>query len=76
MVVIKDIFRKYPNQYESIISTLCENLESLDEPEWKASIIWILGEYAERIDNSDELLENFLDTFSDEPWSVQCVLLT
>ncbi len=33
IVVIKDIFRKYPNKYESIISTLCENLDSLDEPE-------------------------------------------
>jgi len=26
IVVIKDIFRKYPNRYENIISTLCENL--------------------------------------------------
>ncbi|VDP33403.1 unnamed protein product [Soboliphyme baturini] len=33
VVVIKDIFRKYPNKYESIISTLCENLDTLDEPE-------------------------------------------
>ena len=33
IVVIKDIFRKYPNRYESIIATLCENLEDLDEPE-------------------------------------------
>jgi hypothetical protein len=32
-VVIKDIFRKYPNKYESIIATLCENLDTLDEPE-------------------------------------------
>jgi len=31
----QDIFRRYPNQYESIIATLCENLESLDEPEAK-----------------------------------------
>ena len=30
---LQDIFRKYPNQYESIIATLCENLDSLDEPE-------------------------------------------
>eukprot|EP00983_Pelagomonas_calceolata_P068286 1149857-Pelagomonas_calceolata.AAC.1 len=35
IIVIKDIFRRYPNQYESIIATLCENLESLDEPEAK-----------------------------------------
>ncbi len=48
------ICRRYPNRYESIISTLCENLESLDEPEAKASMIWIIGEYAERIDNAGE----------------------
>ena len=30
-VVIKNIFRKYPNRYESIISILCENLDSLDD---------------------------------------------
>lgn len=64
--VLQDIFRRYPNQYESIIAQLCENLESLDEPEAKASMIWIIGEYAERIDNADELLETFLETFPEE----------
>lgn len=63
---LQDIFRRYPNQYESIIAQLCENLESLDEPEAKASMIWIIGEYAERIDNADELLETFLETFPEE----------
>lgn len=76
IVVIKDIFRKYPNTYESIIAILCENLESLDEPEAKASMIWIIGEYAERIDNADELLDSFLETFQDETAQVQLQLLT
>ena len=76
IVVIKDIFRKYPNKYESIIATLCENLDTLDEPEAKASMIWIIGEYAERIDNADELLESFLDSFQDENAQVQLQLLT
>lgn len=76
VVVIKDIFRRYPNQYESIISLLCDNLEALDEPEAKASMIWIIGEYAEAIDRADELLEPFLDTFNDEPPQVQLQLLT
>ncbi len=66
VVVIKDIFRKYPNRYESIISTLFENLDTLDEPEAKGSIIWIIGEYAERIDNADEQLDHFLETFEEE----------
>ena len=76
IVVIKDIFRKYPNRYENIISTLCENLDSLDEPEARASMIWIIGEYAERIDNADELLQSFLDGFQDENTLVQLQLLT
>ncbi len=127
IVVIRDIFRKYPNKYESIIGALCENLASLDEPEAKAAMIWIVGpcvwaavvwvrivrawvwvgvggytnvgiqalvekaiswrslllvrpvvayllstptfatgEYAERIDNADELLGSFLESFVDE----------
>ena len=76
IVVIKDIFRKYPNQYEGIIATLCENLDSLDEPEAKAAMIWIVGEYAERIDNAGELLDSFLETFGDECLQVQLQLLT
>uniref|UniRef100_A0A915LDD4 AP complex subunit beta n=1 Tax=Romanomermis culicivorax TaxID=13658 RepID=A0A915LDD4_ROMCU len=76
VVVIKDIFRKYPNKYESIISTLCENLDTLDEPEARASMIWIIGEYAERIDNADELLQSFLEGFHDENAQVQLQLLT
>ena len=76
IVVIKDIFRKYPNKYESIISTLCENLDTLDEPEARGSMIWIIGEYAERIDNADELLESFLEGFHDENPQVQLQLLT
>ncbi|CUS08085.1 unnamed protein product [Tuber aestivum] len=75
-VVIRNIFRKYPNQYESIISTLCENLDSLDEPEAKAAMIWVIGQYADRIENSDVLLEDFLFSFQDEPVEVQLALLT
>ncbi|KAI3646353.1 hypothetical protein MP228_009281 [Amoeboaphelidium protococcarum] len=76
IVVIKDVFRKYPDQYESIIAVLCENLDSLDEPEAKSSMIWIIGHYADRIDNSDELLDSFLDSFLEEPAEVQLSMLT
>lgn len=39
-------------------------------------MIWIIGEYAERIDNADELLESFLESFPEEPPQVQLQLLT
>lgn len=75
-VVIRNIFRKYPNRYESVISTLCEHLDSLDEPEAKAAMIWIIGQYADRIENSDVLLDDFLCTFAEETVEVQLALLT
>jgi AP-1 complex subunit beta-1 len=59
-----------------VIATLCEHLDTLDEPEAKASMIWIIGEYAERIDNADELLEYFLETFPEESGAVQMQLVT
>jgi vesicle coat complex subunit len=76
IVVIKDIFRRYPSKYESVIATLCENLDVLDEPEAKAAMIWIVGQYADRIENSDELLEDFMFTFKEESAEVQLALLT
>jgi AP-2 complex subunit beta-1 len=75
-VVIKNIFRKYPNQYESIISTVIGQIDELDEPEAKAAIIWIIGQYADRIDNADSLLQDYLATFHEEPTEVQLALLT
>ncbi len=37
-------------------------------------MVWIIGEYAERIDNADELLEAFLETFPEETAMVGCAL--
>ncbi|OZJ04597.1 AP-2 complex subunit beta [Bifiguratus adelaidae] len=76
VVVIKDIFRKYPHQYEGIIPTLCENIEAIDEPEARGSLIWMIGEYAERIGNADELLEHFFDNFREENVQVQLQIIT
>ena len=51
IVVIKDIFRKYPG-YEGIIPTLCQCIDELDEPNARGALIWIVGEYAEKISNA------------------------
>lgn len=66
VIVIKDVFRRYPGKYEGIIPVLCENLDVLDEPEAKSAMIWILGQFADRIDNADELMDDLTYTFMDE----------
>ncbi|EJD43921.1 clathrin binding protein [Auricularia subglabra TFB-10046 SS5] len=76
IVVMKDIFRKYPSRYEGIIPTLFASLDDLDEPEAKASLIWIIGEYAAKVDNAAELLAIFVKSFSEEGIPVQLQTLT
>lgn len=70
VIVIKDVFRRYPGKYEGIIPTLCEHLDSLDEPESKAAMIWIVGQFANRIDNADELMDDLTYTFLEDPTEV------
>jgi AP-1 complex subunit beta-1 len=65
IVVIKDIFRRYPG-YEGIIPTLCQCIDDLDEPNARGSLIWIVGEYAEKISNAGDILSGFVDGFKEE----------
>jgi AP-2 complex subunit beta-1 len=39
-------------------------------------MVWIIGEYGERIENSLELMLGFADNFQDEPKQVQMAILT
>jgi hypothetical protein len=39
-------------------------------------MVWVIGQYASRIENSDALLEDFLFSFAEEPVEVQLALLT
>lgn len=65
VVVVKDILRKYPG-YEGVIPNLCKHIDELDEPNARAALIWIVGEYAEKINNADDILESFVDVFNEE----------
>ncbi|KAI9886577.1 MAG: hypothetical protein M1823_001619 [Watsoniomyces obsoletus] len=73
IVVIKDIFRRYPG-YEGIIPTLCKCIDELDEPHARGSLIWIVGEYAEKISNAHEILAGFVEGFMEEFTQVRIVI--
>ena len=46
-----------------ILKDLCDNLRSLEDPEAKASMIWIIGEYVDTIENADDLLASFTEKY-------------
>lgn len=74
--VIKDILRRYPNRYESIIKDFCDNLKALNFADERAAMIWIVGEYADKISNSVMLIESFAENFKEEAVVVQHAILT
>ena len=76
VIIAKNIFRRFPTKYERLISFLVEKLEHYTEPDSKAAIFWIIGEYADKIENSETLIEQFCETFLEEPDSVKLSLLT
>ena len=76
VIVIKDIFRRYPGKYEGVIPTLCEHMDALDEPEAKAAMVWILGQFANRIDNAEELMDDLTYTFMDETVEVRTTAMS
>jgi vesicle coat complex subunit len=74
--VIKDIFRKYPNKYEAIITKITEQLESIDEPDAKAAYIWIVGHYSNRISEPCSVLKIFVKDILMDTSVVQLALLS
>lgn len=62
--VMQNIYRKYPTKVDADNSLyeLMENLETAEEPEPKSAAIWILGEYAEKIKNSVQIINKKIET--------------
>ena len=64
IIALRDIFRRYPNTFEGAMAIVNENLKVLDDSEAKAALIWIIGEYADRIDGVEVQLTRFLDKYN------------
>lgn len=63
---MQKIYRKYPNKinYEKGLETTVEVLEFAHEEDAKSSAIWILGEFAEHIPTSIELITERIKEFT------------
>lgn len=76
VIAASKILRKYPKKHESLIKDVCAQVERIDEPESKAALIWILGEFAEKIEKPHEILQRFIDSFADETTFVCLQVIT
>jgi AP-1 complex subunit beta-1 len=90
IVVMKDIFRKYPERYEGILATLAEcSSEGIEEPHAVAALMWIVGEYCDKVPDVERLLTEMVgeddeddedcesqNAFMESPVEVQLQILT
>lgn len=76
IIVLKDVLRRYPLQYEHVVNGLIQNVDFLDEPEAMAAIVWIIGEFTHKIENPVAIMERFVTGFKEEPAEVQQQILT
>ena len=75
-VVVQTILRQYPNRFEGVIATLCQALDVIDDGDSKAAVAWVVGQYADRVENAADILSLFFDGFLEEALHVQLTVLT
>jgi len=74
--VLRDIFRRYPQRYQKLVPSLVIEGELLEDPEARASLVWIVGEFLHQLEDPTEVLQSFVDTFTDDDPLVQKQVLT
>jgi len=77
-IVLQIIYRKYPERFthDESFKTLVENLPHISDPEPRGSLVWVIGEFAERIPGSVEIIKGLGEYFVNESASVQLQVLT
>ncbi|CAI0408527.1 unnamed protein product [Linum tenue] len=78
LVLVKDLLRKYPQWSHDCIAVVGNiSSKNVQEPKAKAALIWMLGEYAQDMDDAPYILESLVENWEeDAPEVVRLHLLT
>ncbi|KAI8547317.1 hypothetical protein RHMOL_Rhmol07G0185800 [Rhododendron molle] len=67
LVLVKDLLRKYPQWSHDCIAVVGNiSSKNVQEPKAKAALIWMLGEYAQEMQDAPYVLESLIDNWDDE----------
>ncbi|KAJ2726556.1 beta-adaptin [Coemansia sp. Benny D115] len=77
MVAMQEVLRRYPHRFDSLAETLSEYIDEVTEPDARAALIWIVGEYSESIPRVSNILTACVESFlEEEDESVQLALVS
>jgi AP-3 complex subunit beta len=67
VVVIKKLLQTQPSAHREIIIEMAKLVDSVAVPQARASILWLLGEYSERVPKiAPDVLRKMAKTFTTE----------
>lgn len=75
-IVLKNILRKYPGQFDYVIPEIAHHYEIMDDPDAKVAICWIIGQYSEKLSVAHKALDYFVHFFNEVPLEVQYAIIT
>ncbi|KAI5963837.1 hypothetical protein KGF57_001212 [Candida theae] len=75
-IVVKNIVRRYPRRYDYAVDELVKYCQIFEEPDAKASMIWMVGQFCKTIPNPKKHLFLLMTSFTDDPIEVQLAVLT
>jgi AP-4 complex subunit beta-1 len=76
MTSTADILRKYPEMHAEVTPVVSANLRSIEDPDARVAMIWVLGEFGEHVDEAPYLLEPLAASLKDEIPRVRMQLLS
>lgn len=72
VVVIRFLLQSYPEEHKKVVVRLAKKLDAIQDEHARASILWTVGEYCEKIPMlATECLRKLLRNFADEPDTVK-----
>lgn len=66
LVVMKDLLRKYPEKRHDVLDVLPRIISTVQQPQAKAAIVWLIGEFGQDMRRAPYVLEKLIDEFSEE----------
>eukprot|EP01090_Pellita_catalonica_P000114 TRINITY_DN10083_c0_g1_i2.p1 TRINITY_DN10083_c0_g1~~TRINITY_DN10083_c0_g1_i2.p1 ORF type:complete len:426 (+),score=72.56 TRINITY_DN10083_c0_g1_i2:175-1452(+) len=78
VIAMKDVIRRYPDKTEVAIEELSKHVRSsaVKSDESTAAVVWMLGEYGDKISESPYMLEELIDAYDTQASSVKQELLS
>ncbi|EGV60473.1 hypothetical protein PSN45_001771 [Yamadazyma tenuis] len=76
VVVIKNIVRRYPGDFDYAITEMAKYYKLMEESDAKAAMIWMYGQYHHLIEDIEEGYTTLIQSYKDEPLEVQLATLT